>query len=58
MHRRDEGQPRGVEELLEDCEVIPKDLEDCLKRLKEFIRPFARLLPREELREHGEDFVR
>lgn len=58
MHRRDEGEPHGVEGLLEDCEVVPKDLEDSLERLKEFIQPFARLLPREELREHGEDFVR
>lgn len=48
----------GVAKLLDDCEVIPKDLEECLKHLKEFMEPFVKHLPREELRRHGQDFVR
>jgi SRSO17 transposase len=48
----------GIDGLLDDCEVIPKDLEDCLDLLKEFAGPFVALLPRSELRSHGEDFVR
>lgn len=48
----------GVPELLEDCDVVPKDLEECLTRLKEFVEPFVALLPRSELRGHGEDVIR
>lgn len=48
----------GVGDLLEDCGVVPKDLEECLDRLKEFVEPFLALLPRSELRGHGEDVIR
>lgn len=44
--------------MLDDCEVVPKALEECLDRLKAFTQPFVALLPREELRGHGEDFIR
>jgi len=47
-----------VVELLEACEVVPKELEECLDRLKAFTQPFVALLPREESRGHGEDFIR
>lgn len=55
--RRDEEGPCVVEELLRDCEVTPKNLEECLVRLKEFVQPFVCSL-RKELRQHGEDFIR
>lgn len=45
-------------ELLDDCEVAPKDLEACLDRLKDFVDPFVALLPRSQLRDHGVDFIR
>lgn len=48
----------GVEELLAACRAIPSELEECLDRLKEFTVPYGRLLPRRELRSHGEDFIR
>lgn len=48
----------GVEHLLSACDVVPRDLEACLERLKEFTKPFFLLLPRSELRGHGVDFVR
>ena len=48
----------GVDVLLRECHVVPRDLEASLDRLKDFIQPFVALLPREELRGHGEDFVR
>lgn len=44
--------------LLDDCEVAPKDLEACLDHLKNFVDPFIALLPRSQLRIHGEDFIR
>ena len=47
-----------VDVLLRDCHVVAGDLEASLDRLKEFIQPFAALLPRQELRGHGEDFIR
>jgi SRSO17 transposase len=47
-----------IEELMNECEVVPKELEACLKHLKEFMKPFVKRLPREELRQHGEDFIR
>lgn len=48
----------GIRELLDDCEVAPEELEDCLDHLKGFMKPFVERLPREELRGHGENFVR
>lgn len=47
-----------VAALLNDCEVVPKDLEACLDRLKGFVDPFVAALPRSQLRSHGEDFIR
>ena len=47
----------SVEDLLNDCKVIPKDLEECLKQLKGFMKPFVACLPREELRGHGNTFM-
>lgn len=47
----------GIKGLLKSCEVIPKELEMSLKRLKEFTKPYMELLPRVELREHGENFL-
>lgn len=57
------GLPRQQEQieiaaLLNDCEVIPKDLEACLDRLKDFVGPFVAQLPRSQLRSHGENFLR
>ena len=48
----------ALELLLEDCEVVPKKLEECLDHLKTFMGPYCELLRREELREHGENFIR
>lgn len=45
-------------ELLDDCEVAQKDLAACLDRLRGFVAPFAALLPRPQLRNHGKDFIR
>ena len=47
-----------IDVLLRDCHVVAGDLEASLARLKEFIEPFVALLPRQELRGHGEDFIR
>lgn len=58
MPRWRDHDSHGIKKLLEDCQVAPNDLEECLERLKEFIQPFIRLLPRQELRGHGEDFFR
>lgn len=44
--------------LLRDCEIKPDDLELCLNHLKSFVEPYAALLPRTQLREHGKDFIR
>lgn len=53
-------QPEQLEiaALLKDCEIIPRDLKACLARLKIFVDPFVALLPRSELRSHGQDFIR
>lgn len=48
----------ALEMLLEDCEVVPKKLEECLDHLKTFMGPYCELLHRQELREHGENFIR
>jgi SRSO17 transposase len=48
----------GIDVLLGDCHVAGGDLEASLDRLKDFLEPFVALLPRRELRDHGEDFVR
>lgn len=45
------------QELLESCEVIPEELEMSLERLKEFTKPYLKLLPRIEMQKHGEDFL-
>lgn len=47
-----------VAALLDDCEVVPANLEECLGRLKRFTVPYVATLPRSELRRHGEDFIR
>lgn len=47
-----------LEALLDDCKVVPKELEECLDRLKEFLEPYGAHLHRRELREHGDDFIR
>ena len=57
------GLPRQQEQieiaaLLNDCEVIPKDLETCLEQVKGFVAPFVALLARSQLRSHGEDLIR
>lgn len=44
--------------MLAACRAVPSELEECLDRLKEFAVPYGRLLPRRELRSHGEDFIR
>lgn len=44
--------------LLDDCEVSSDDLESCLDRLKGFAGPYVALLPRSQLRAHGEGFMR
>lgn len=53
-------QPERLEiaALLKDCELIPRDLKACLERLTIFVDPFVALLPRSELRSHGQDFIR
>jgi SRSO17 transposase len=58
LPKREPENSCGVEELLKDCKVAPKDLEVCLKHLKEFMEPFMKHLPREQLRGHGETFIR
>jgi SRSO17 transposase len=55
--RRDK-RPFGVELLLDACKAVPNDLEECLNQLNEFVGPYVALLPRKELRSHGEDFIR
>lgn len=57
MARREE-RPVGVEQLLDACKAVPQDLEECLDQLNQFVGPYAELLPRKELRSHGEDFIR
>lgn len=44
--------------MLAACRAVPSELEECLDHLKEFTVPYGRLLPRRELRSHGEDFIR
>lgn len=56
MARRELGEKR-IEVLLDDCEVAPEKLEMTLEHLKEFIEPFAALIPRPESRIHGKDYV-
>lgn len=47
----------GVEELLDSCEIVPEDLLKMLKELKEFSRPYLKLLPDKRLYARGEDFL-
>lgn len=47
----------GVEELLESCEIEPEDLMEMLEELKEYSRPYLKLLPDKRLYERGEDFL-
>ena len=57
MRCRNRSEVRGIKELLKSCEVIPKELEMSLERLKEFTKPYLERLPRVEMRKHGEDFL-
>lgn len=51
-------EPIEIATLLNDCEVVAKDLEACLERLKGFVDPFVALLSRSQLRIHGKNFIR
>lgn len=43
--------------LLDDCKLVPKELEMTLEHLQEFIEPFGALIPRPESRVHGKDYI-
>lgn len=47
----------AAEELLGECEIEPGELTGMLKELKEFSRPYLKLLPDKRLYERGEDFL-
>ena len=47
----------ATEELLGECEIEAVELTGMLKELKEFGRPYLKLLPDKRLRERGEDFL-
>jgi SRSO17 transposase len=49
---------REAQDLLRACEMVPRDLEACLDRLKDFTEPFVRLLPRSQLHGHAQSFIR
>jgi SRSO17 transposase len=57
VSRRIKGRLARTRELLSGCEVIPKELEQCLDRLKKFMTPFNHYFGRHEMKEHGEDYV-
>jgi len=50
--------PTTAEELLGDCDVEAEDLMEMLAGLKEFSRPYLKLLPDKRLYGRGEDFLR
>ena len=56
MARRGVG-GKHVEALLEDCELLPKELGMTLEYLQEIIKPFAALIPRPESRVHGRIYI-
>lgn len=57
MSRRGVGTKAVEDDLLEDCEVVPRELEVTLKHLKEFLEPFTALIPRVESRVNGRDYI-
>lgn len=48
----------ATEELLDECAIEARDLTGMLKELREFSRPYLKLLPDKRLHERGEDFLR
>ncbi len=48
----------ATKELLDECEIEAGELTGMLKELKEFSRPYLKLLPDKRLHERGEDFLR
>jgi SRSO17 transposase len=58
MVRRAKKRKDGAAELLENCEVVPKELMAMADRLREFSRPYLDLLYEKRQRPHGEDYLR
>ena len=48
----------ATKELLDECEIEAGELTGMLKELKEFSRPYLKLLPDKRLYARGEDFLR
>ena len=58
MARRAKPRVDGAEELLNGCEIAPKELMEMADRLKEWSRPYLKLLYEKRQRPHGEDYLR
>lgn len=58
MARRIKNASAETEELMDECEIEAGELMGMLKELKEFSRPYLKLLPDKRLHERGEDFLR
>jgi SRSO17 transposase len=57
MPRRTKEAPTTAKELLGECEMNAEELMEMLAGLKEFSRPYLKLLPDKRLYERGEDFM-
>lgn len=57
MARRTKNGPVTAEDLLGDCEIAAEDLVEMLEGLKEFSRPYLKLLPDKRLYARGENFL-
>jgi SRSO17 transposase len=58
MARRIKNESAATKELLDECEIEAGELMRMLKGLKEFSRPYLKLLPDKRLHGRGEDFLR
>lgn len=57
MARRANDGSSTTEDLLNECDIAPENLMEMLEGLKEFSRPYMRLLPDKRLFERGEDYL-
>ena len=58
MVRRAKTCVDGAEDLLNGCEIVPKELMEMADRLKEWSQPYLKLLYEKRQRPRGEDYLR
>ena len=58
MVRRAKPRVDGAEELLNACEIVPKELMEMAERLKDWSDPYLKLLYEKRQRPHGENYLR